>query len=266
MSIELIIYLWFQEFLTLLTIVAAPALTLYAANELWYRACGLYGYKTELITGCVGTPIHEISHAVAVKLFGMSIHDIALYQPDPQSRTLGYVVYAYQPGSVWHGLGRFVVGIAPLIGGALVVTGLLWLGDLPLFGDYRQASDPVVGPFWQWARDLLSSADNFWTWVFLALAVMVATHATPSGADLKGCASGLFGTIVMFMTLKLVLVLLPEDAYQAIRPYIDLEAFFTEVGAQVMQLAALGIVAALLLSLAALMVKLGGKVLARSGA
>lgn len=264
MSIELIIYLWFQEFLTLLAIVAAPALALYAANELWYRACGLYGYKAELITGCVGTPIHEISHAIAVKLFGMSIRDIALYQPDPQSRTLGYVIYAYQPGSIWHGLGRFVVGIAPLIGGALVVTGLLWLGDLPLFWDYRQASDPVIGPFWQWARDLLSSADNLWAWVFLVLAVMVAMHATPSRADLKGSASGLFGTLIMFLTLKLALVLLPEGAYQFIQPYIDLEAFITKVGAQVMQLAALGVVAALLLSLAVLLVKLGSKVLIRS--
>lgn len=250
MGFEFVLQVWFQEFLRLILLIAIPGVMLYGANELWYRACGLYGYRIELATGFVGTPLHEISHAVAVKLFGMSVRDIALYKPDPQSRTLGYVVYAYQPGSILHSLGRFVVGIAPLIGGALAVTGLLLVADLPRLGDYRSISDPVFAPMFQWAKDLLSSADNLKAWACLALAVMVATHATPSRADLKGSASGLFGTLMLFLTLNVILVLLPDPAYELIQPYIDLEAFVAQVAAQVLQLAAIGIVAAVLLSTA----------------
>ena len=56
-------------------ILSVPALAvcvLWGANELYYRSFGRHKARAILTTGLVGTPIHELAHAITAMVFGMS--------------------------------------------------------------------------------------------------------------------------------------------------------------------------------------------------
>lgn len=68
------------------------------------------------ISAWIGTPVHELSHALFCLLFGHKIQRIVLFNPDKQGM-LGYVTHSYSNRNLWQVLGNFFIGIAPLLGG-----------------------------------------------------------------------------------------------------------------------------------------------------
>ena len=67
---------WFTQLAWLSLSILVAGLILYVANEAWYATVGRYSKRIELATGIVGTPVHELSHAIMVKLFGMTVVEI----------------------------------------------------------------------------------------------------------------------------------------------------------------------------------------------
>lgn len=239
---------WSLQLLQMGSLILLPALALYAANEAWYRSFGRAGHKIELSTGLVGVPIHELSHAIFVVLFGMSVTEVALFKPDPQSKSLGYVNYRYQKGSIWHSAGRFFVGIAPLIGGGLVVYLLLWSSGLPLLHEHLSSNNIPQG-FWLWVKVFVVSIDTPIEVGAIILCIMVSSHATPSRADMRGAAGGVFGLVLVYMGFHLIMALIPKFADAWIRPYVDLKAGVLHVAALITQMATLGVLFSSLLAL-----------------
>lgn len=237
------------EFLWLAMYIIAPALFLYVANEAWYRGFHQHTRRVELSTGLVGVPVHELSHAIIAKLFGMKIIELALYRPDPQSRTLGYVNYSYQPGHAWHSIGRFFVGIAPLIGGSLAVLTLFLLTGLPTLTQY--VIRPDLGVFVGlagWLRDLATTIDTPAQIGALVLSVMIGTHASPSRSDMTGAASGLISVLIVYLIYRIFTLAMPEFADRFIYPYFNLDSGAMYLAALITQMAALGAIASGLLA------------------
>lgn len=123
------------------------------STELLYR---LFGWGGVLFTGVAGTPIHELGHYLMCKLFGIQVTEVALFRPvaGRADGILGYVRYAYDPGSLWQRLGSFFVGIAPMVLGVAAILLLLRLLTPEVF---RSSSDRLTGalgdrrgprPFW----------------------------------------------------------------------------------------------------------------------
>src|SRR5690554_5445859 len=181
------------------------SLALWAANELYYRAMGLYRRKAVLSTGLVGVPVHETAHALTALLFGMKVKEIAFYRPDPESNTLGYVNYLYSPRSLVHRVGMVATGLAPLIVGAYIVVGLFTLAGINNLHDYPgHSSLSILSPSsWavvaEWWRDAVPQAASMLGIVSIALALMVGTHSTPSKADLKGVLAGIIGIFTLLL-------------------------------------------------------------------
>lgn len=69
-----------------------------------------------------GTVIHELSHYLLVKLFGLHATEVKLFIPDVNSETLGFVDYSYNLHSVLNKFGLTFVGVAPLFG----ISGVLF--------------------------------------------------------------------------------------------------------------------------------------------
>ncbi|WP_166255898.1 hypothetical protein [Marinobacter salicampi] len=244
LSIQLIL-----EFLWLGMYIVAPGIFLYVANEAWYRGFRRHTRRIELSTGLVGVPIHELSHAIVARLFGMKVIELALYRPDPQSRTLGYVNYSYQQGHAWHSIGRFFVGIAPLIGGSLAVLTLFHLTGLPKLTQYVSRPDfGVFVGFAGWLRDLATAIDSPEQIGAIVLSIMIGTHASPSRSDMKGAAAGLVSVLVLYVVYRLATLALPVVFDRYIDPYFDLHASAMDLAALIAQMAAVGAIASLVLA------------------
>ena len=79
-----------------------------------------FGWKSVYWTGWIGTSVHECGHALFCLLFGHSIDEMVLFDPDPATGTLGYVIHSHQ-GKIYQRVGMFFIGAGPLILGPLVI-------------------------------------------------------------------------------------------------------------------------------------------------
>ena len=91
------------------------------------RLAERFGWRSVMWTGWLGTPVHELSHAAMCVLFRHKIDEIALFEPDEAAGRLGYVRHSFRHGNKFEELGNFFIGLAPLAGGSIVLTVLLWM-------------------------------------------------------------------------------------------------------------------------------------------
>jgi hypothetical protein len=189
----------------LLAGVAAIAVLLHAVEKAASRVVAHhFGWRGVLVTGWLGVPLHELAHLVAAKLFGHRIVGVAFFDPDPSTGTLGYVRHAHSKHTAWQLVGNAVIGIAPLIAGALAIAALLaWMvgpDDLerlliPPTRTLRDLADLELV-----ARDALAMAwrllqaiwkhRTWWLPLQIYLGICVASHCTPSDVDMEGSWAG----------------------------------------------------------------------------
>jgi hypothetical protein len=184
----------------------------------------VFGSHGSYFVAWLGTPVHELSHAVFCLIFMHRIAEIKFFAPDPAVGTLGYVRHTWNKRNPWAVLGNFFIGVGPvLIGGGLLFGLFYWLvpGGHGAWGSIRDAGS--AGDFTTWQTYLgvfrdaslvlvrtLFTASNFGTWqfwVFLYLAVCVATNVRLSPADARGALSGLGCVVLPFFVANLVAML-----------------------------------------------------------
>lgn len=180
-----------------------------------------------LLTGSIGTVVHEGSHALMCLVFRHRIHDIKWFRPfaGQSDGVLGYVSHSYDRQSWYQTAGNFFIGIAPMIGGTLVMI-LLFKGLLP--DAYTQVKQGIQMERYlqfalkgQWmpmiqqvGRDLtfflkailrssylVSGRGMFFWWSVYS----ISTHMGLSPADLKGCWTGLVMLFVLVLGLTFIL-------------------------------------------------------------
>ena len=196
------------ETLKLLLIVLAPfvafAIVIHWIERITERRLAeRFGWKSVLWTGWLGTPIHELSHAIMCWVFQHKIKEIALFEPDRNSGRLGYVVHTFDTRNRFQRVGNFFIGIAPLIGGSIALAVLLWMfypeaarSALELTGQDAEgdAIEKSIGIATTIFGNVIN-AQNFFTprfWVFIYLVLCVGTHMAPSPSDYEGAWNGIF--------------------------------------------------------------------------
>jgi hypothetical protein len=178
----------------------------------------MLGWKKAMWTAWLGTPIHELGHAIFCLLFGHKITEIKFFKPDPVSGVLGYVNHSYNPNSLYQNIGNLFIGAGPLFFGSAVVY-LLTITLLPnisyLIEDYHRIASSeindkhgiisfIVSTFEVSYKTLLNifaieNLKRFEFWIYLYIMFCISTHIAPSIQDFKG------GVIPGLITLALFL-------------------------------------------------------------
>lgn len=187
------------------------------------------GYKGIIITG-LGVVIHELSHLIFVLLGGMKPTEVKLFRPIKgyTDGRLGYVNYSYNKSNIIHRMFLFLVGIAPIIGGTLFLFVILKLlipntyfqlleiikYSLDISKEIGVFSLEFISIIMKTSFDMITiifARDNFSKiqfWIFIFLAMSVASHMSLSSADVKGTLKGLSSVFILIFLVNVVMVFL----------------------------------------------------------
>ena len=183
-------------------------------------------------TGFIGTPIHELSHALMCVVFRHKIDEIKLFQIDDENGVLGYVRHSYNPKNIYQRIGNYFISVAPIVCGTAVLFLLIKLllpqtfdlmsayvsayANHAKYGLTMQNVNYLIGAFQGMATALLYSYTLGWQfWVFVALALCIALHQNMSGADIKNSLSALPILIILLAVVNVALYYALPSAYLA---------------------------------------------------
>ena len=99
--------------------------TIAAINKRFYYNLGDKSHIVCIATGFIGTPIHELSHALMCIIFGHKINEIKLFTPSCSDGLLGYVNHSYNSKNFYQRMGNFFIGIAPIVFGSCLLIAFL---------------------------------------------------------------------------------------------------------------------------------------------
>ena len=201
-------------------------LLIHFISQMTFKSLGnTFGPGGTYVVAWLGTPIHELGHALFCLIFLHKIEEIQFFKPDAQTGTLGYVYHKWNPKNPWHVIGNFFIGVGPIVLGCAVLfalfyflipdSGSVWskvMSDVSVLEKgssvltyltvFKDATFSIAG--------LIFTLDNLglWQfWVFLYLSICVASNVRLSWADIKGSLRGLGCVVLPFLILNLVLVL-----------------------------------------------------------
>lgn len=209
-------------------------------NRLFYSSIGNKSKVLCYATGFIGTPIHELSHALMCLIFGHKIIEIKLFQINSADGVLGYVKHSYNPKNIYQRVGNFFIGIAPVIVGFIILTGLFRL-LLPDVYDSCAQNFTAAGltsgvrksfnVFFATIVQLLRCFDRWQFWVFIIIGGLIALHMTLSKADWNGASSGVIAYLFVFAVADLIVALIAIDLFNAFTAEIlAFAAFVTGFG------------------------------------
>jgi len=198
-------------------------------NRFFYRLVG-NSRGVCYATGVIGTPIHELGHAVMCLVFFHKIVDIKLFQIGDEDGTLGYVAHTYNRRNIWCIIGNYFIGVAPIVCGTAVLFLLMNLLLPDAFSEFTGAlsafTDSVTGGFswdlfgnmievfWNGAVAIFSAITVGWQWwVFFIVAMCISIHQNLSGADIKNSLTALPLIIVIITLLNVIFGFVFDSVY-----------------------------------------------------
>jgi len=212
-------------------------LLIHFISQLTFRSlANAFGRWGTYFVAWLGTPVHELGHALFCVIFLHKIQEIRFFQPDRETGTLGYVYHTWNPRNPWHVLGNFFIGIGPVVLGCAALFAVFYflipdssqVWDSIIAGVNSLGASASVGDYFTVFRDsipsilnLIFTSDNLNTWqfwVFLYLSICIASNVRLSWADIKGSLSGLGCIILPFLILNLILLLAGRTS-ESVFPY-----------------------------------------------
>ena len=163
------------------------------------------------VTSIIGTPIHEMGHAMMCPLFGHKIEKMCLWSPRAENGVYGYVNHSYNRKNIWAKFGNLFIGMGPIFSGMLVMVLMLWLCFPNQWNDYLASTAGMTwsnGAFGEITKSIfslfLNLPDAFRTDALravlgLIVILPISLHISLSPQDIKGS----LGAIPFYLLLLL---------------------------------------------------------------
>lgn len=178
-----------------------------------------FGPNAIMITGFIGVPIHELSHAIFALLFRHSITDIKLLQKPDGNGTLGYVKHSYNPKSIYQQIGNFFIGIGPILGGLISLIVLMKVLLPYSYAEFIKISNSnlsisnlnidiikgILNSYYNLIKTIFtySNLRNPSFFLFLFLSICISSHISLSKADINGASKGLGVLFILIFILNM---------------------------------------------------------------
>lgn len=197
-------------------------------NKKFYSNFGNMSRAVCYVTGFIGTPVHELSHALFCIVFGHKITEIKLFQINSDDGTLGYVSHSYNPKNIYQKIGNFFIGVAPIIVISAILYLLAWLLLPEFISDITQFNssvnlmhlDIVFEYAWGIIKSFFAYVNTGQWWVFLIIGIFLALHMTLSGADIKGAFGGLVFLLIALLVADVIIGLINQSALNAFTRFV----------------------------------------------
>ena len=193
---------------------------------IYSRMGSTMGHGAILVTGIVGTPLHETAHWLGCKLFGFEVLDVELFRPiaSKADGILGYVKYSYSNTGIWSRIGCFITGMAPMILGSVFMILIVWLVVPEVFASTRKSIEersedkiPILSCWW-------AAFTGFWKGMFslrkwgilrgvlcIYLVTSIAMHMTVSGQDIKAASAGFLIIALVYLVYAIVTAMIGNE-------------------------------------------------------
>lgn len=188
-------------------------------ERLSYKLFGRRGYL--YVFGWLGTAVHELGHAIFAILFGHKIQSMVLFNPDPNSGSLGHVSHSYDSSSAYQNIGNFFIGIGPILFGSIILflisyllfdINVMRLGTVSFSMDsllsISALKETAVGVWestWTYVQLVLTNEKSNWWRIILLLYVLFAAGSsiTLSMADVQGAMGGFVYFVILLLLFNL---------------------------------------------------------------
>jgi len=178
-----------------------------------------FGIKAVMVTGLIGVPLHELSHAFAALLFGHKITAIKLFQKPDENGTLGYVSHSYNKRSLYQLVGNFFIGVAPILGGTIAIIALMMfilpnsysefintvIKNLSISTLNKGTIDGILISYGGLIKSIFS-LKNFVSpafYIYIFLGICISSHISLSYADIKGATRGIGVIFLILLVLNI---------------------------------------------------------------
>ncbi len=189
-----------------------------------------FGRGIILTTSIIGTPIHELGHAIMCLLFFHKIDKMVLWKPSSRDGTLGYVTHRYNPKNLYHRLGNIFIGLGPVFSGLGIMTLCMLICFPETLQGYTASASQLVSDragFWplleegaQMLPNLLSewSKGEFPLWgriIGVIVMLAVSLHISLSTADIRGSLDGVPVYLILTLVVTVIVSLMGTSAMNA---------------------------------------------------
>jgi len=271
MNFELILTNTLEQLLSFVGIVYLVGFIISILNRAFYSLVG-NTRATVYATGFIGTPIHEISHALMCILFGHRIVEMKLFQIDSDDGTLGYVKHTSNPRNIYQQAGNYFIGVAPIFVTSVIlyfammkfmpetyreidlIFGRLSASSADSFGWFSEFGDIFASVMGSMLKNSFASVTGF---VFFILSMCIALHMNLSPADIKGSLVAVPLIAVILAVVNAVLYCIPGTLYN------EFLGLMNSAGIFVALMLSLALILSVLCVLAAFLVRVVARIIKR---
>lgn len=204
-----------------LGLVVACGLVVEGCYRLCFRLMGRRaGRVFWFATSWLGTPVHELGHALMCLLFGHRIERMRLF---PNRAGVAMVQHTYNRKNIYATMGNVFIAIGPIFTGLFVILSVLSLVYPVSLGHFYAAGgegtvEVLLNRMWQLLCGLfLETTRPIWARIIAVVALFSVTlHVRLSTADIRGMWRGLPAYLAVCAVVAAVVAVIGPVAYTAL--------------------------------------------------